>query len=184
MKRLFIMLLAIALFLAPASVVAQEEPDNPFNLSFELSENASLDVGFNDVVPVLFISTETSEDTELSPGLLVDLITFDIQESGDEKLLLGMLKETDPAIGIGSYYDEGGDTRAGIAATAKFSRPLQWGFKWFAGLVVDEGPAESFGEMFEARAGFAYTWLVDMDDLSLSDGRIDAIISVGMTINI
>lgn len=182
MKRLLIALIAAALLALPVAAVAQEEDENPFNLSFEVSENITLDIGLNDVAPVLFVDTETAEDAEVSVGVLVDVITLDIEESGDEPVLIGMLKETDPAIGFASYHDGGGDTRAGIAATAKLSRPLQWGFEFFAGLIVDDGPAESFGELFEARAGLAYTWKMDTNEWSLSDGRLDAVFSVGMVI--
>jgi len=183
MKRLLVALMMAAALALPFGAVAQEEVDNPFNLSFELSENVTLDVGFNDVTPVLFVSTETSENSEISLGVLVDVITLEIQESGDEPVLIGLLKETDPAIGVASYHDAGGDTRAGIAATAKFSRPLQWGFKTFAGLIVDEGPADSFGEMFETRAGLAYTGKVAMGNYSMSDWQMDAVFSVGLIIN-
>jgi len=183
MKRLLVALMMAAVLALPFGTAAQAVDDNPFNLSFELSENVTLDVGFNEVTPVLFINTETSEDSEISLGVLVDVITLDIQESGDEPVLIGLLKETDPALGVATYHDAGGDTRAGIAATAKFSRPLQWGFRTFAGLIVDEGPADTFGEMFEARAGLAYTWEVDTEEWSLRDGRLDAVFSIGMVIN-
>ena len=183
MKRLLVALMMAAVLALPFGMVAQAVDNNPLNLSFELNENVTLDVGFNDITPVLFISTETSEDSEISLGVLVDVITLDIQEGEDEPVLIGMLKETDPAVGVASYHDAGGDTRAGIAGTAKFSRPLQWGFRTFAGLIVDEGPADTFGEMFEARAGLAYTGKVDMDNYSMSDWQVDAVFSVGMVIN-
>ncbi len=183
MKRLLIALIAAALLSLPVGAGAEEPDENPFNMSFALSENITLDVGLNDVTPVLFVNTATAEEAEVSVGVLVDVLTLDIQESGDEPVLIAMLKETDPAIGFASYHDGGGDTRAGIAATAKFSRPLQWGFKSFAGLVVAEGRAENFGEMFEARAGVAYTGKVDMDNYSMSDWRVDAVFSIGMIIN-
>jgi len=184
MKRWLIVLSLLASLLLGASVVsAQDGVDNPLNFTIDVSDAVKVDLGFNDAVPAVFVSPKAEKDAKTAIGALVDLITVRIEETGDERLIIGLLKESDPAFGIGTYYDGEGDTRAGPVLTVKMSRPIQWLVKEVTGWVVQESTAAAMGDKIDARIGAAYTAKVDTDNWKLYDWEMNLVGTIGVTLS-
>ena len=164
------------------SARAQDGADNPLNFTIDISDSVKLDLGLNDAVPALFVSPKMDGNAKMALGALVDLVTVRIEETGDERLVVGLLKESDPALGVGTYHNEAGDSRGGPVLTVKMNRPVQWLVEEITGWVVQQSTAEAIGDKVDTRVGAAYTAKIDTDNWTLDDWELDLVFTVGVTL--